>query len=127
MKFAAVLATVLLVGLSFFQIALAAGAPWGAASWGGTHAGTLPRGLRIASGLAGVVVYPLLILVTLAAAGIVEVSWLPVPGAGWMWVLTAFFAVGTLANLASRSRIERWWGPVSGVVAGCCAVIAVSL
>ena len=32
-----------------FQVALAAGAPWGSAAWGGAHPGTLPTNLRVAS------------------------------------------------------------------------------
>jgi hypothetical protein len=43
-----------------------------------------------------------------------------------MWILAGFFSLGTLANLASRSRIERLWGPVSAVVAVCCAILALS-
>ena len=32
-----------------FQIALALGAPWGRAAWGGAHEGRLPGKLRVAS------------------------------------------------------------------------------
>ena len=32
-----------------FQVALAAGAPWGAAAWGGANSGVLPMGYRVAS------------------------------------------------------------------------------
>jgi hypothetical protein len=41
-----------------------------------------------------------------------------------MWVLTAFFAVGALANFVSRSIIERIWGPVTLGLAVCCGLIA---
>lgn len=87
---------------------------------GGKHVGTLPVGLRIASGVAGAVVYPLLILVVLEAGGRIVVSWLPDDTTLLLWVLAGFFLLGTVMNLVSRSKPERIWGPVSLVVAVCC-------
>ena len=49
------IAAVLLSGMAGFQIALAAGAPWGAAAWGGASPGVLPRGLRVSSAGSGLV------------------------------------------------------------------------
>ena len=51
------------------------------------------------------------------------------PGAGkmLMWVLVGFFALGTLMNLASRSKIERIWGPVSLVLVVYCTIVALGL
>ncbi len=109
-----------------FQIALALGAPLGKAAWGGKHEGILPVGLRIASGAAGLLVYPLIALFILASADLIAVDWLPTGKTG-MWILTAFFTLGALANFASRSKSERIWGPVSLVIAICCAVIALDL
>ena len=48
-------AALLLGGITGFQVALAAGAPAGRLAWGGSHDGTLPDGLRAASGVAAVV------------------------------------------------------------------------
>ena len=124
MTIATVIAVVLLVAITAFQAALALGAPLGAAAWGGQHPGVLPRRLRIGSAIAAVVVYPLVILLVLDAAGIVDAPWLPVRGAPVMWALTALLALGALANLASRSAPERVWGPVALAVAVCCAIIA---
>ncbi len=39
----------LFLAAAAFQTALAAGAPWGAAAWGGDHHGTLPVGYRLGS------------------------------------------------------------------------------
>ncbi len=39
-------------GLAFFQLALATGAPWGRASYGGAHSGVLPDHLRVVSAAA---------------------------------------------------------------------------
>lgn len=127
MTVAAVVATVLLGVLLVFQFALAAGAPLGAAAWGGQHPGVLPTGLRVASGISGTAVYPLIILYVLVSADLVQAGWLPGSGAGAMWVLAGFFTLSTLMNAASRSKPERIWAPVSLAVAICCVVIATGL
>ena len=91
--------------LAAFQVALALGAPWGRAAWGGAHV-RLPRGFRIASGFAAAF-WILASLVVLARAGH---DWSPVPlsVAEWgTWVLFGMLALGTLMNLASRSKLER--------------------
>jgi hypothetical protein len=74
----------------------------------------------------GVVVYPVAILYVLDTGGVAASSWLPGSRTLVMWILAGFFSLGTLANLASRSRIERLWGPVSAGVAVCCAILALS-
>jgi hypothetical protein len=103
---AAALATV-----GAFQVALAVGAPWGRAAYGGTHRGTLPRHLRAASGV--------------AALGYGTGAVLIVRGAGSapararaFTALSVLMAVGTVANGASRSRVERAvWTPVAAATA----------
>ena len=57
-----------------FQIGLAAGMPWGELAWGGSHPGTLPRQLRIASD-ASVAVLLALAFVVLVRAGLLLQSW----------------------------------------------------
>jgi hypothetical protein len=42
-----------------------------------------------------------------------------------MWVVTAYFALGAVVNLISRSPVERMWAPVSLATAICSAVIAI--
>lgn len=126
MTAAAITAAVLAAVVGIFQLALAFGAPLGSAAWGGQHAGVLPWRFRIASGMAAFLVYPLIMLLILASTGLIEARWLPTGRIG-MWVLTGFFTLGAVANLASRSRIERIWGPVSLVIAVCCAIVAVSI
>ena len=115
---------VLLAVVEVFQIALTLGAPLGQASWGGKHEGVLPTRLRIASGVAAVVVYPLIFLFVLAASGLVDTSLSEGTRRVGMWVLTALFALGALANFVSRSKIERIWGPLTLGLAVCCGLIA---
>jgi hypothetical protein len=124
MMIAANALVVLLAGIAMFQVALALGAPLGQAAWGGQHEGVLPVRLRVASAVAAAVIYPLIIVVVLAAAGRLELGWSSGTAAVAMWVLTGFFGLGALMNFASRSKAERYWGPVVLVMALCCAIIA---
>lgn len=112
----AVAATVGVVLVASFQVALALGVPWGRAAWGGAHS-RLPTGLRIASGFAAVF-WILAALVVLARAGY-EASPVPLGVARWAtWVLFALLVLGTLMNLASRSRLERLiQAPTAAIVA----------
>jgi hypothetical protein len=127
MEPAAVIAVALLGVAVLFQLALALGAPFGRAAFGGQNPGTLPARLRIVSGLAGVIFYPLTIVFVLAAGGLVEDLWIPGDGRIVMWVLVAFFSIGALMNAVSRSKLERLWAPWSAGIAVCCGMIATSI
>jgi hypothetical protein len=127
MEQAAILAALLMCVVAVFHVALALGAPAGYAAWGGWHEGVLPTRLRIASGFVGIGVYPALMVFVLATAGVIDAKWVPGTGRLGMWILTGLFTLGTLANFASRSKRERWWGFVSLTIAICCAVVALSL
>lgn len=122
----AVVAATLLGVISLFQIALAAGAPWGAASWGGRHPGRLPTGYRIGSAVAGLFFYPVVALVVLDSAGVVgdETS---SGGAAGLWVFAGLFGLSTVVNLISPSKVERIWAPVALVLTACFAVLAMRL
>ena len=124
MRIAGIVAVVLLAVVGVFQVALALGAPLGKAAWGGRHEGVLPTRLRIASGVAAIFVYPLIVFLVMAASGLIETTIAVEMRRAGMWVLTALFGLGALANFASRSKIERLWGPLSLGVAICCGVIA---
>ncbi|MGY1603668.1 hypothetical protein [Geodermatophilus sp. SYSU D00815] len=123
---AAVVAHVLLAGLTVLQVALAAGAPLGHLAWGGRHR-VLPRGLRIASAVS-VLLYAAFAWIIATAADRAEEVGDHRPGYPLVWVLTAYFAVGVLANAASRSRRERFvMTPVALVLALCCLTISLAL
>jgi hypothetical protein len=126
LELAAIVAVATLALMTLFQAALALGAPLGRAAWGGRNPGVLPTRLRVASAVAAIVVYPLAILYVLDSSGLIVLG-LPGAGAPAMWVLAGFFTVGVVVNLTSPSVPERVWGPVSGVIAVCCAVIALSV
>ncbi len=112
-------ATLLATGLgavSVFQLSLAAGAPWGAAAWGGADPGQLSAELRVASAFAACF-WLLAALTALARAGMTS----PVPYAfsrRGTWGLTALLALGAVMNAASQSRWERFgWAPIVLVLA----------
>ena len=124
MTAAGIIAGLMLAILIAFQLALAAGAPLGAAAWGGQNRGVLPGRLRLASAFVGLVVYPVMLALILAAAGLIGDDWVPFDPKIAMWILAGFFALGVAANAISRSPPERIWAVVSAVLAVCCAVIA---
>lgn len=101
------MALLLLAGA--FQAALALGAPFGAAAWGGGHAGVLPLELRWSSA-AAVAVY-LWIARFVASPRPTRVR------RPALAVLTLLFAIGALLNLVSPSWVERAvWVPVAGML-----------
>ena len=127
MEFAGTIAVGLLVVVAVFQIALALGAPYGKAAWGGAHDGVLPARLRAASAVVGLVVYPTIMAVVLSASGLIGADLVLGKGAATMWVLATIFLLGAIANAFSRSRVERWWAAISLALALCCAAVALSL
>lgn len=126
-KIAATVAVSLLAVIAVFQVALALGASLGKAAWGGRHEGVLPKRLRVASGIAALGVYPLISSVVLGSAGLIEWDLVSSDGRAVMWVFAGLFTIGGLANLVSRSPVERLWAPVSIAIAICCTVIASAL
>lgn len=118
-------AAVLFGSLAGFQVALAAGVPWGEAAWGGGQA-ELGAGLRVASGVQAVLASGFAVIVLRRAGHRV---WSPLPQRwlpGAVWVLSAYMALGALLNAVSRSAIERAvWTPVALSLAVLCAVVAI--
>lgn len=119
-------AAALLAALAAFEVALAAGVPWGKAAWGGGQA-ELVVGMRVASGV-WALVFVGFGLVVLRRAG--HRVWAPMPQR-WLptsvWVITAYMLVGTLLNLISRSPIERAvMGPTALALAVLCGAVAVA-
>jgi hypothetical protein len=122
--FAAVLAAVGFAFLAIFQAALAAGAPWGHAAWGGENA-HLSSGQRVASAVA-VIIYVAAALIVLGRAGII---WRARSNAAlfrWgTWFFAVAMAIGAVPNFASQSRWENFiFGPLALVLAALCIVVA---
>jgi hypothetical protein len=127
MRAAAIVAAILLTAVAVFQIALALGMRARRMAWGGGYEGKLPTGLRVASGVAGFVIYPLAALLVLEAGMVTDFEVVPDVGAVGMWVFTGLFAVAALMNLFSPSRLEKIWGPVALAVSVCCGIVAATI
>ena len=106
-----------------FQIALAAGAPWGEYAMGGAFPGQFPLALRIAAIIQAALLVALAAVI-LARAGLILPGWARV--SRWLaWLVVAFAAVSLVLNLLTPSAGERAiWAPTallllisSGVVA----------
>ncbi len=111
---AAVVALVLFAGLVVFQLALALGAPWGRAAYGGQNPGVLPHRLRVSS-VVSAVVWTGVALVVGRHGGIP--AWAPLPDA-WLpvaiWVVVGVLALAVVLNTITRSTVERAiWAPAS--------------
>jgi hypothetical protein len=120
---AAVLATLGFAALAGFQVALALGAPWGRAAWGGGD-DDLSSGLRLASAVSAGIFLAAAFIV-LGRAGL----WTSVlPSGVYRWgsrALVAAMTLSALANFASSSTWERFMlGPLALVLAFLCLVVA---
>lgn len=100
----------LLAGVGAFQVALTAGAPWGASAWAGQAPGVLPVPLRAASAVSALVYGGLAVVVVSPRLG-PDVRRRVLTGASLLMVL------GTAANLATPSPVERLWAPVAAALA----------
>jgi hypothetical protein len=92
-----------------FQLALAAGMPWGAYAMGGAFPGVYPPPMRGAAVVQAAILGGVALIV-LVRAGIVWRGRLRWPA----WLVTGLLAVGVVLNLITPSGMERLiWGPVS--------------
>ncbi|HEX2740279.1 MAG TPA: hypothetical protein VHM69_07510 [Rubrobacter sp.] len=121
---AAIIYAAVSAGVVAFQVALAAGAPWGSYAMGGAFPGQFPPTLRIA------VLVPAALIVGMAAvvmsrAGLVLAGWSH--ASRWLvWVVVAFAAVSLVLNLITPSAGERTiWAPVALLLLVSSAVVAI--
>ena len=114
-----------LLVIAVFQLALAVGAPFGRAAWGGQH-DRLPPRLRRSSAVA-VVIWVIAIVIILARA-----DYLTLPGPSQLvtlgtWVVVVLLALGAIVNIASSSPWERFgWGPLAAILAAFGFIVATS-
>ena len=101
-----------------FQLALAAGAPWGQAAMGGRFRGRFPSWLR-ALAIVQAAVLAMLATIVLIRGGLVLPELFEL-STRWIWVPVVFGVLGAIANLSTPSRIERAiWGPTAVVLLAC--------
>jgi hypothetical protein len=106
-----------------FQIALAAGVPWGEYAMGGAFPGQFPPALRIAAIIQAAILVGLAVIV-LARAQLVLPAWLR--ASRWLiWVVVGFSALSFVLNLITPSAGERAiWAPIAFLLLISSAVVA---
>jgi hypothetical protein len=122
---AAIVAAGLLSAFAAFQVALAAGVPWGGLAWGGAESGQLSGGLRAASAVSAVVLVWMAMVLLTRGGVVANTTVVPVRRLTLVtWVIAGFMALNTLGNLASGNPFEQMVAaPTTGIV----AVLAVFL
>jgi hypothetical protein len=110
-------------GVVAFQVALAAGVPWGSYAMGGAFPGQFPPALRVAA-LVQATLIVLMSLVMLSRAGVALQSWSR--ASRWLaWLVVALGTVSFVLNVATPSPGERQlWAPVTFVLLVCAIVVA---
>ncbi len=124
-QLAALLYVGLIVIVCCFQIALAAGAPWGELAMGGRFPGRLPPAMRVLA-LVQVVLLAAFAAIVLAKSGLALAAWRAASGKV-IWAVVGIGALSMVMNLATPSRWERIaWGPVTVVLLAASLVVALS-
>lgn len=123
--FAAVIYLVASVVVVGFQVALAAGAPWGELAMGGRYPGRLPPPMRVAAAIQGAILVVLAVVV-LDAAGIVSLGWTGTYP--WVvWLPVVFAGLSVFVNAISPSpRERRLWVPVGLVLLVTSLIVALT-
>lgn len=121
---AALLYATVSAGVVAFQVALAAGAPWGTYAMGGAFPGRFPPPLRIAA-LAQAALVVMMAVVVLSRAGVVFANWSRATRR-IVWVVVAFAALGVVLNLITPSAGERaLWAPVAVLLLVTSTIVAI--
>lgn len=119
----AILYAAVAAGVVAFQIALAAGAPWGEYAMGGAFPGQFPPALRIAAVVQAALIAAMA-LVVMSRAGLILPRWSR--ASRWLvWVVVAFAAASLVLNLITPSPVDRAiWAPVALLLLVSSAVVA---
>lgn len=122
-RVAALLYATVSAGVVAFQLALAAGAPWGAYAMGGAFPGQFPPLLRFAALVQAALLVGMAVVV-LTRAGWVLGSWAR-GSRRLIWVVVAFAAVSFVLNLITPSAGERAiWAPVAFLLLSSSVLVA---
>ena len=123
-RIAGVVATLGFVLIGGFQVALAAGAPFGVASYGGSYPGKLPPSLRCVSSGAAFVWFFAAFVVALHSE-LVYIR-LPCKFVEYLTIgLAVLMSVSFILNTITPSQIERRiWSPITLLLAVSCIILA---
>jgi hypothetical protein len=124
-RVAAIIYAIATLGVVAFEIALAAGAPWGSYAMGGASAGQFPPALRIAAIIQALLLAGMAAVI-LARAGLVLPGWSRV--SHWLvWIVVALTALSLVLNLITPSARERAiWAPTLSLLLISSLIVAFS-
>ena len=124
---AALVAIIIFIGLSVFQLLLALGKPYGKMAYGGTQDEVLPPKYRLMSGIA-IIIFAIASLFTLVKVGVIQNCPIPDIANLGVWIFAFFLALNTLANITSKSEKERkFMTPLSLIACICLFIVALGL
>jgi hypothetical protein len=124
-RISAIVYAVITVGIVAFQMAMAAGMPWGSYAMGGAYPGVFPPALRVAA-LVQAALLAVCALVVLARADVALVSWARASGVA-IWFVVALSSVSLVLNVITPSGGERAvWAPVAAVLLASSLVVAIT-
>jgi thiamine transporter ThiT len=122
---AAWLYTAVSAGVVFFQLALAAGVPWGTYAMGGAFPGRFPPAMRVAALVQAMLIAGIAVVV-LSRAGLAFTGWSRA-SRRLVWIAVAFSALSLVLNLITPSPSERAiWAPVALLMLASSVAVAVS-
>lgn len=124
-RVAAIIYAIVSLGVVAFQLALAAGAPWGAYAMGGAFPGQFPPSMRIAAMIQAALLAGMAAVI-LARAGLILPRWSR--ASRWLaWVVVTFSVVSFVLNLLTPSAGERaTWAPTALLLLVSSAMVAFS-
>jgi hypothetical protein len=104
-RVSAIIYAILTIGVVAFQIALAAGAPWGAYAMGGASPGQFSPAMRVGAIVQAVLLAGMAVVI-LARVGLILPGWWRT--SHWLvWIVVAITALSLVLNLISPSAGER--------------------
>ncbi|NVK26568.1 MAG: hypothetical protein HWE14_00925 [Flavobacteriia bacterium] len=121
---AAIIYTILSGIIILFQLSLALGAPWGAASMGGKYPGVYPPKMRRVA-VINIFFLAFLALIVLAEADVAMSAFQSFSHIA-IWVVAAFGLISSILNTITPSKIERIWAPVALIQLATSLVVALS-
>ena len=124
-RVAAIVYAIVTLGVVAFQIALAAGAPWGAYAMGGASPGQFTPALRVGAIIQAVLLAGMAAVI-LTRAGLILPGWSRV--SLWIvWIVVALTALSLVLNLITPSGGERaLWAPTLSLLLVSSLIVALS-
>lgn len=113
------------VVVAIFQLLLALGAPFGEFTMGGKYPGRLPVKMRIAAIIQIAILF--LFTATIMSKAGIAFNFLHDIARYGVWVVFAFFIIGSVVNLTSSSKKEKFvMGPLNLVALFCSFMVAIN-